>query len=400
MTITDPEEYSCKRHFYLIRYEKLREDVRVNKIRIETVKSKSEKKEFIKFPWKIYQNDPNWVPPLISDMKEKLDRNKNPFFEHADMDLFMAYRGNEPVGRIAGILDEAHIRLNKEKVAFFGLYESINDKDVAAALLERAAQWGREKKMSILRGPMNLSMNDECAFLIEGFDSPPVIMMTYNPKYYIDLMQKCGMRKAKDLYAYIMTRDRETRNRVDAVVKQVKNKLPVTLRSVDLKHVKEETNRIKMIYNQGWQDNWGFVPWTDKEMDHMADKLKILADPDLIILAESKGKPVGFAFGLPNFNEVLQKLNGRLFPFGFIKFLIYKKKIKGFRAIVFGLVKEFHNTGLSYYLYSQLEKNALKNGYQWAETSWQLEDNEAVNRFAESVGGKRYKTYRLFEKDI
>lgn len=372
----------------------------MNDIRIEAVKNKSEKNKFIKFPWKIYKDDPNWVPPLILDMKEKLDPGKNSFFEHAEVELFAAYRGNEQVGRIAAILDEAHIRFNNENAAFFGLFESINDAGVASALLDRAAQWGRDRKMSILRGPMNLSMNDECAFLLEGFDSPPVIMMSYNPPYYIELMQQSGMRKAKDLYAYLMTRDRETKKRVDAVVGKVKKQLPVTLRSVNLKDVHNEALRIKSIYNQGWVDNWGFVPWTDKEMEHMAEKLKKLADPDLIILAEAKGQPVGFAFGLPNYNEVLQKLDGRLFPFGVLKFLIYRKKIKGFRAVVFGLVKEYHNTGLSYYLYSQLEKNALQKGYQWAETSWQLEDNKAVNRFVESVGGKLYKKYRLFERDI
>ncbi len=372
----------------------------MNDIRIEAVKNKSEKNKFIKFPWKIYKDDPNWVPPLILDMKEKLDPGKNSFFEHAEVELFAAYRGNEQVGRIAAILDEAHIRFNNENAAFFGLFESVNDAGVASALLDRAAQWGRDRKMSILRGPMNLSMNDECAFLLEGFDSPPVIMMSYNPPYYIELMQQSGMRKAKDLYAYLMTRDRETKKRVDAVVVKVKKQLPVTLRSVNLKDVHNEALRIKSIYNQGWVDNWGFVPWTDKEMEHMAEKLKKLADPDLIILAEAKGQPVGFAFGLPNYNEVLQKLDGRLFPFGVLKFLIYRKKIKGFRAVVFGLVKEYHNTGLSYYLYSQLEKNALQKGYQWAETSWQLEDNKAVNRFVESVGGKLYKKYRLFERDI
>ncbi|MFO7865280.1 MAG: hypothetical protein R6V02_00515 [Candidatus Aminicenantes bacterium] len=372
----------------------------MNDIRIEAVKNKSEKNKFIKFPWKIYKDDPNWVPPLILDMKEKLDPEKNSFFEHAEVELFAAYRGNEQVGRIAVILDEAHIRFNNENAAFFGLFESINDDGVASALLDRAAQWGRDRKMSILRGPMNLSMNDECAFLLEGFDSPPVIMMSYNPPYYIELMQQSGMRKAKDLYAYLMTRDRETKKRIDAVVGKVKKQLPVTLRSVNLKDVHNEALRIKSIYNQGWVDNWGFVPWTDKEMEHMAEKLKKLADPDLIILAEAKGQPVGFAFGLPNYNEVLQKLDGRLFPFGFLKFLICRKKIKGFRAVVFGLVKEYHNTGLSYYLYSQLEKNALQKGYQWAETSWQLEDNKAVNRFVESVGGKLYKKYRLFERDI
>lgn len=372
----------------------------VTDIRIERVTSNSDRKKFIRFPWKIYQNDPNWVPPLILDFKEKINPKKNPFFEHAEVELFLAYKNGEIVGRIAAIVDDNHNAFQKEKVVFFGLYESIDDFETAERLLGTVADWGRERGMEILRGPMNLTMNDECAFLYEGFDSPPAIMMPYNPTYYLELMEKSGMAKAKDLFAFYMTKDHETAEKVHGIVENARKEINVTLRPVNMKKLEEEAEKIKFIYNNAWEKNWGFVPWTAKEMDYMTKKLKTVADPDIVILAENQGKPVGFAFALPNFNEVIKKINGKLTPLGILKLLYYRKKIKGVRAVVFGILKEYRLTGLSYLLYSELEKNALAKGYEWCETSWQLEDNEAVNRFVVSLGGKIYKKYRIFEKRI
>jgi len=376
------------------------EGTRVSNIRIERVKTGKDRKNFIFFPWKVYKDDPNWVPPLVIDFKEKINRKKNPFFEHAEMELFLAYRENEITGRTASMVDENHNKFHEEKVVFFGLYESFNDSDTAMALLDTVAAWGKERGMEMLRGPMNLSMNDECAFLLEGFDSPPVVMMPYNPKYYLDLMEKCGLVKAKDLYAFYMTRDHEVMSNVNQIVERVRKESPVTLRTVNLKKIKEEAERIKYVYNNAWEKNWGFVPWTEKEMDYMAKKLKTVADPDLIILAEREGRPIGFTFGFPNYNEVIKKMGGRLTPWGLLKFLYYRKKIKGIRAIIFGILKEYRLTGVSYLLYSELNKNAISKGYEWCETSWQLEDNEAINRFVASLGGKVYKKYRIFERKI
>jgi GNAT superfamily N-acetyltransferase len=257
-----------------------------------------------------------------------------------------------------------------------------------------------ERGMDTLRGPMNLSMNDECAFLLEGFDSPPMIMMTYNPLYYLDLMEKCGLVKAKDLYAFYMDATEDMVKKVQGIVNEIKKKTKVSLRSVSMKKIDEEVEKIKHVYNNGWEKNWGFVPWTEKEMDHMAKKLKTFADPDIVIIAEAEGTPVGFAFALPNYNEVLIKLNGRLTPLAILKFLIYRRKIESVRAVVFGIVKEYRQTGLSYLLYSEFEKNVKKRGYKWGETSWQLEDNDAINRFVKSIGGEVYKKYRIFEKSI
>lgn len=372
----------------------------MKEIHVKRVKTNKDLKTFISFPWKVYKGDPNWIPPLIVDMKEKLNREKNPFFEHAAMELFLAYKNREAVGRIAATLDGNHNRFHEEKIVFFGLYESFNDSEVASALLDRVSEWGRQRDMEVLRGPMNLSMNDECAFLLEGFDSPPVIMMPYNPPYYLDLMEKSGMVKAKDLYAFYMTRDHKTARKVDGIVHKARKELQVRLRTINMKKLDEEAERIQFIYNQAWEKNWGFVPWTQKEMDHMVKKLKQVADPRLVIMAEDEEKPIGFAFALPNYNEVIKKMNGRLTPLGILKFLIYRRKIKGMRAIVFGVIKEYRQTGLSYLLYSELERNAIEQGYEWGETSWQLEDNEAINRFVESVGGKIYKKYRIFERRI
>ncbi|HEK85223.1 MAG: GNAT family N-acetyltransferase [Candidatus Saccharicenans sp.] len=367
---------------------------------IEPVDNKKNLRLFIKFPWEIYQNDPNWVPPLYLEMKEKLNRRKNPFFEHAEMELYLAKKSGRVVGRVAGLIDYHHNEYQKEKIVFFGLYESINDEKVAQALLEAVAQWGKNKGMEVLRGPVNLSMNDECAFLLEGFDQPPVIMMPYNPPYYLELMEKAGLRKAKDLYAFVMSRDHEIKEKVEAVVEKVRRATSFGLRIVNMKKIEEEARKIAYIYNQAWAKNWGFVPWTENEMKFMAKRLKNFADPELVIFALHEGREVGFAFGLPNYNEITKDLNGRLFPFGIFKLLFGRRKIKGMRAIVFGVLPEVQHTGLSYLLYAELERRAKNAGYEWAETSWQLEDNEAINRFTASIGGKIYKKYRIYEKKL
>lgn len=372
----------------------------MSEIRIDRVTTRSGLKRFIRFPWRVYSGDPNWVPPLITEVKAKLDRAKNPFFEHAAMELFLALRGEEITGRAAAIIDENHNRAHGEKVVFFGLYESLNDSDTAGALLDAVAAWGAARGMDLLRGPMNLSLNDECAFLVEGFDSPPAIMMSYNPKYYLDLMAACGLAKAKDLFAFRMSRDHEVAAKVSAIVERSQKEFPFTLRSVDMKELDREAGIVALVYNSGWEKNWGFVPWTANEMKHMVKALKQIADPELVIFAEREGKPAGFALGLPNYNEILRGLDGRLFPFGVFKLLLGRKKIKGMRAAVFGLMPEYRHTGLSYLLYSELEKRGVRKGYEWGELSWQLEDNDAINRFAASIGARLYKRYRIYERRI
>jgi GNAT superfamily N-acetyltransferase len=370
-------------------------------VRVKKVETRAEFRRFLHFPWKIYEGDPNWVPPLLVDVKEKLSVSQHPFFEHAERDLFLAYRGAELVGRIVGIVDRYHNEFQHEKIAFFGMYESVNDPAVAAALLDAVAVWGKDRGMNTLRGTVNLSLNDECAFLAEGFDSPPVLMMPYNPEYYLELMTACGLAKARDLYAFKFLLADPIPERTRSVIDHAKASLPVILRAIKGKELEEEAERIKVIYNKGWVKNWGFVPWTDLEMKHMVKSFRQMADPEIVILAvEKDGAPVGFAFGIPNYNEVLIKVNGRLLPFGIFTILRGRKKIKSLRVPVFGVVPEYRNTGLAFLLFEKIKENAIRRKYVWAETSWQLEDNEAVNRFVMSLGGKHYKTYRIYERRI
>lgn len=371
-----------------------------NAIRVETVKNGKDFKVYRDFARKIYKDDPNWVPPLNLDFKEKLDKVKNPFFEHADRELFLAYRNGEVVGRVLGIVDDNHNKFHEEKVVFFGQYESFNEPEVTKALLDAVAAWGRERGMTLLRGPVNLSLNDECAMLLEGFDSPPMIMMPYNPPAYNDLMGTYGLVKAKDLYAFYMTPDVQAAKNVEAIADKVQKETGITVRAFNMKKWKEESEKLKYIYNNAWDRNWGFVPWTEHEMDHMVKTLKMLADPRVVVIAEDKGKPIGFAFAFPNYNEVLKKIDGRLTPLGIAKMLWSKKRIKTFRILVFGILKEYRLTGVSYLLFSHLAATMRSIGCRWAETSWQLEDNDAVNKFVMSLGGKVYKKYRIYEKKL
>jgi GNAT superfamily N-acetyltransferase len=369
-------------------------------LEIRKVQTKRDLKNFIRFPWKVYEGDPRWVPPLIMDMKDRLNRRKHPFFEHAEADYFLACRGPETVGRIAAILDRNHNEVHREKTAFFGLFESLNDLDTARALIDAAAAWGRERGMDRLRGPVNLSMNDECAFLLEGFDAPPVVMMPYNPPYYLELMDKCGLVKAKDLYAFLKGRARELSPRAEEFLKHLRDSKRFSFRKVTKARIEQEALDIARIYNSGWRNNWGFVPWTDSEMRHMAKNLAQFADLDLVLFAEHEGRTVGFAAALPDFNQVFIRMNGRLLPFGIFKFLAGRRKIKGVRALVFGVVPEYMHTGLAYLLYDEFEKAIIAKGYEWCELSWQLEDNQAINHFAESIGAALYRKYRIYEKQI
>ncbi len=366
---------------------------------IYRVKSKKDLNQFIHLPWQIYRTAHYWVPPLKKDVKFKLDRTKHPFFEHAEMELFMAYQDTKPIGRIAAIIDHRHNEYHNEHTGFFGMFECIQDYDVAKSLFSAAEIWCKDKGMNRLRGPMNLSMNDECAFLLEGFNSEPVLMMPYNPEYYLEFCERCGFVKAKDLYAYLKS-EVGVNQRIGKIAERVKKKENVVVRPINMKKFDQEVALIKELYNAAWEINWGFVPMTEAEMDLMAKELKPIAEPELVLFAEVNGEPVGVSVTLPDFNQVLKRLNGKLGPIGILKFLYYKKKITGLRALVFGLKKEYRRTGINTVLYYETEKAGARLGYKWCEMSWNLEDNDLINRFDEAVGGKLYKKYRFYEKEI
>jgi GNAT superfamily N-acetyltransferase len=370
------------------------------KLNVTLVETKRDLIDFIKFPWQIYKDDPRWVPPLIVERKEFLDRKKNPFFQHSEVVFFLAKRNGKTIGRIAGIVNYNHIKSHQENAGFFGFFECVKDYEVAKALLDSVREWLKSKGMEIMRGPANFSSNEEWGFLVEGFDSPPVIMMSYNPLYYLDFMENYGMVKAKDLYAYYIDKSLPPPERVVRMAESIKNRESVKIRNIDMKDFKNEVEKIKQIYNSAWSKNWGFIPMTDEEFDHMAKSLKQIVDPHMVFIADVDDKPAGFSLALPDFNQVLHRLNGKLFPFGILKLLWHtkiKSKIDGVRIITMGVVPEFQKRGIDTVFYVETYNVGVKRGYTWAELSWVLEDNVMMNRVLELLGARLYKKYRIYE---
>lgn len=372
-------------------------------ITVQEVKTGKELLQFIKFPWKIYEDDPNWVPPLISERKAFFDPLENPFFEHAIVKNFLASTEGELVGRISAIVNHNHNRFHNDRVGFFGFFESIKDYQVSARLFDAARDFLKSQGMELLRGPCNFSTNDELGFLLEGYDSPPAFMMTYNPRYYLDFAEEYGFRKAKDLFAYYMHESVKPPERVVRVAEKVKKKKNLHIRRLNLKKLDSEIKIIKEIYNSAWSGNWGFVPMTDREFDHMARDLKKVVDPDLVLIAEVDGEPAGFSLALPNLNQVLHKINGRLFPLGILKFLWYtkiKRLVNGTRILTAGVVEKYRRQGIDNIFYLDTYRIGTGKGYSWGEFSWILEDNHAMNSALETLGARIYKKYRIYEMEI
>lgn len=369
---------------------------------IEEVNGEAGMNEFIRFPWKVYQGNPHWVPPLRRDAEFLLSEKKNPFFQHAEAACFLARRNGETVGRIAAIIDRNHIEFHNEQTGFFGFFECLPDCAVARELLDTAARWLKERDIEIMRGPMNPSTNDECGFLLEGFDSPPMIMMTYTPAYYLDYMERCGLTKARDLYAYLtVIRDVAAGGRLERLASAVKARVPgLTVRPANMRRFQKEVEAVKQIYNSAWSHNWGFVPMTDAETESLAKRLQPLIVPELMIMAEVNGKPAAFFVAIPDYNQVLGKLNGALGPVAIAKFLWYSRKIDAIRVMAMGVAEEFRKKGIEGLLYLESFKAAVKKGYERAEFSWILEDNILTQRGCELMGGKLYKKYRIYEKKI
>ncbi|HET6364162.1 MAG: N-acetyltransferase family protein [Nitrospirota bacterium] len=370
-------------------------------MQIEQVSDKKGLDLFILFPWKVYQGNPNWVPPLISEMKFMLG-DKNPFFHHAEAAYFLARKDGVVVGRIAAIVDRNHINIHKEQAGFFGFFECLRDVAIAQGLLNAAAAWLRERDIEIMRGPMNPSVNDECGFLLDGFDSPPMIMMTYTPQYYLDYMERSGLTKSKDLFAYIsIIKDVSAGGRLEKLASGVRARVPgLTIRPANMKQFQRELETVKDIYNSAWSHNWGYVPMTDEEIESMAKRLKPLIVPELLIMAEVNGSPAAFFMAVPDYNQVLSKINGRMGPVGIMKFLWYSRKIRDIRVLTMGVKEEYRKRGIEGLLYLESFKAAMKKGYERAEMSWILEDNVLMQRGCELMGGKLYKKYRIYEKRL
>ncbi|MEK7309571.1 MAG: N-acetyltransferase [Planctomycetota bacterium] len=359
--------------------------------------------EFIMFPWKsgIYKNDSYWVPPLISEDKKLFNPAVYPFHKNAEVKLFLLYANGKPVSRVAAIINHNHNKFHNEKTGFFGFFECVNSPEAAKYILDAASRFCQEKGMERMRGPMNFSTNDTCGILIEGFDSPPLIMMPYNPAYYIDLMEKSGFAKAKDLYAYFADyRIKEQIPRMERLAQRVTKSSDVVIRNINFKNITNDIRVIKHIYNNAWDKNWGFVPMTDGEFDYMASDMKKVVDPDLALIAEIGGNPAGFSLALPDYNQIIKKCNGRLFPFGFLHFLFGKSSIDAVRLLTMGVVHQYRQKGLDVVFYLESIKRTFAKGYRGGELSWILEDNVMMNRILESIGTKVYKKYRIYERPI
>jgi GNAT superfamily N-acetyltransferase len=371
-------------------------------VEVRPVQSRAERKTFVRFPWKIYPGRyPAWVPPLLTEEQKRVDPKKNPFFGHGVVQLFLAYRDGDVVGRIAAIENTLHNEFHNDRVGFFGMFESVEDPAVADALLDAAGEWVRSRGLASLRGPVNFSTNEDCGLLIDNFEAPPTVMMPFNPPYYAGLMEGWGLEKAKDLLALKGDEDHFDIPRFERLMKVAKRSgVDMRVRSLRMKKFDEEVNLVRELYNSAWEKNWGFVPMTDEEVDHMAKQLKPVVDPELALIGEIDGEPVGFALSLPDINQAIRHCNGRLFPFGVFKLLWYMRRIVGIRIITLGIKNEYRHTGLAAMLYFETFKRGTGKGHSWGESSWVLEDNKEMLGGLEKMKFWRDKTYRIYEKAI
>lgn len=372
-------------------------------VSVVPVRSAADLNRFIKMVWPLYQGDPNWVPPLVADRKKLLDRKRNPFYQHAQMELFLAEQDGRAVGRIAAIINHAHNTTHNDTVGFFGFFESIDDQQVANALLNAAGEWLASHGMTTMRGPVNPSLNDEAGLLTEGFDDPPQILMTYNPKYYIRLIESYGLRPVKVLYAYQLRGETFLDPKLERVAERVRQRQGITIRQVNFKPKTaflKDVAILKDIYNQAWEQNWGFVRMTDAEFDFLAADLKQVANPDFAIIAQIGDRPVGFALGLPDINQLLiANRRGGLLGAAY-RLTFHKKKISRGRILVLGVIPEFRGLGLDGVLYRELGTRMVAAGCAEGEASWVLEDNVMMNRAARMMHGEVYKKYCIYDKTL
>ncbi|GMU59212.1 MAG: hypothetical protein AMXMBFR34_09750 [Myxococcaceae bacterium] len=374
---------------------------------VTPVTTAAQKKAFIRFQYEVYRALPHFVPPLEMDRDNVLDPKKNPWFKFGTAQLFLARRGGKDghiVGRIAAIEDPRYNDFHGTKTGWFGFFECVDDVGVARALFDTAEAWVKARGLSTIMGPASFSSNGEWAFLADGFDKQPAIMMPYNPPYYLALTEACGYAKAKDLWAWEIDVQGGAPEKVARIAEKVKQREGIVMRPANLKDWDNEVRRIKDIYNSAWEKNWGFVPMTDEEFDLMGKELKLVLNPKLVLFAEVKGEPVAFCITTPDANQAIKKANGRLttfgLPIGLVKMLLELKRIKQGRLIALGIKKEFRKRGLDSVLMLETVRVARELGWWGGEIGWTLEDNDMVNRVIEVFGCKKYKTYRVYEKSL
>ncbi len=368
-------------------------------IQVVPVHTPREQKQFLELPWTIYRGDPHWIPPLRKNQRELVGFARHPFYEHSQAQAFLALRDGQPCGRVLAIVNTRHIELYQEKRGFFGFFECVDDSEVAGELFVAAKAWLAEREILDVRGPVNPSLNYECGLLIDGFDSPPMFMMTYNPPYYARLIEGCGFRKTQDMYAFwghinmLETLDKKLK----FVVDESTRRFGVTLRRMNTKNFNQEVRTFLKIYNESLVGMWGFTPLSDGEINHMASSLKHLIAPEMTSIGEVDGRPVAAAFALLDYNSRIKKIDGRLFPTGFLRLLWNRKAIKQIRIISANVVPEFQRWGLGLVVLSRLLPDAIQWGVEQAEFSWVLESNHLSYASLKRGGAKLTKTYRLYD---
>jgi hypothetical protein len=372
-------------------------------VKIEKVEGRRALNDFIGLLWPLYRDDPMWVPPLILERRTQL-APKNPYFEHADYNSWIAYRNGQPVGRISAQIDQLHLDRYRDGTGFFGMLESEDNPETFQILMKTAETWLRQKGMRRVAGPYNLSINQELGLLVDGFDTPPVMMMGHARPYYAERIEENGYRKEKDLLAYIVDSDFAHPRAMQAIMSRAKNR--VRIRSLQKTRFHGELRIIRDIFNDAWSQNWGFVPWTNAEFEHLAKDLKMLVEEDLVHIAEADGEPAAFIVALPNINEAIRDLNGRLLPFGWLK-LLWRLKVKypqTGRVPLMGVRCQYHDSmlgaALAFGVIAALQPALIRHGLHKMELSWILEDNMGMRNILEAISGRLYKTYRIYSKDL
>jgi len=372
-------------------------------VEVRPVQSQSDLMRFIKLPWRLYRNSPRWVPPLISERKHHLDRDKNPFFQHAEAEYFLAWRDGEPVGRISAQVDQRLNEFQHNDWGLWGFFEVEDDPEIANALLSTAEGWLRERGRDNMVGPMDFTTNHECGLLVEGFERPPQILENWHHPYYGALIEGYGLTKVMDLYKWELDiADREKMLPIMfELADQVEPKYGVKVRPMRKRDFENEVRAFMEVYNSAWEHNWGFVPLTDAELESYAKELRPILDENWAWIAESEdGKVVGAALSIPDYNQVLAKLNGRLLPFGWAKALLARRKIDSVRVFALGVKRDWQHTGVAAKFYVEHFNSASRTPQTWGEMGWILETNTGMNRGMEAMNGRIVKRYRLYEKPL
>jgi len=372
-------------------------------IEVKAVADNSDIKRFIQFQHDLYRSDKFYVPELYISQKEMFDTRKYPFYEYGQAKHFLAIQNNKIVGRISAISNPRYNDMHQSNVGFFGFFDFIDSFDVADALFKAAVDWLSQFEYDSIIGPTNFTTNETAGYLVDGFESSPFIMMTYNYPYYLPIIEQLGFQKEMDLYAYMLYTDKvsEKSIRISNMVEERLAKQDIHIRKINLKNFDEEAEKIKMIFNAAWEKNWGFVPFTQKEFNHLAEGLKMLIDEDFGYIAEHAGKAIGFSISLPNINEITKSFrNGKLLPFNLLSLLFRKKKTKYVRILAMGVEEQYRKKGIEAIFFAKNILEAKKRGILGGEASWVLENNVMMKKAAENLNGERYKTYRLYSKNL